>query len=764
MPAPFAHPGLSIGNRHRPSSIFAVAALLAWLFMFGTPAPPTSAQTTPDPQLIVFLHGGDMEVRTASTVAPQVRLLDGEGGVLANVTAQRKSGEGWVATMTASNALPGEPAVMVRPGHRVEATVDGRTVLVDVPEMTAEADTENDTVSGAAPATQGVILLLGWQTELFGEGPGIDPQVGLVDSNGRYRFELAGTFDLRPGTFGNVAMANADGHYLVTPFAPPLVMIDHQQPAATVRAGGGLDVQLITLGPSGAERSRSRQVVEYGSGLYGVFLSRGGSTQDPFVPRAGETLQLELGGQVAVSEPIPWVAATVDPGASIVRGLTPPGARTVVLAALADDNRRARATVVGAEDGTFEVDYSELGRELDNEATVQSWPGGAVLHTIRGRAPNIQVELWGNRLLGATTGWGELRIEHLPADGRPSSTGIVDADPGGSFTAELYYRGDQATFGAGDLLRFVPEYGETLELTVPVLTAAPDTDRLRLSGEAPPNADLIALVYGREPDIFGREQFDDRYVEVRGTADEDGKYTLTCNEADEDCRMRFGWVATRQGVGLYLMEWLDAPTNILAVSLGNAIGRLTAGEAVELALFDPDGSERAVLESVGRPGPGGQLPGWEIPLVDLWPDGIPVGAMLRVRTGDTVRQDVVPELTWTANTRANTVSGTGPPLQPMLVLAIAPPGDNRGARAVNAAIGANGRWSVRLPFDFQSGDDLYIYVLGEGGNILQWYEGAVLGNDPSPTPPPTATPLPDATPTPTATPPGRVLWLPWGEG
>jgi hypothetical protein len=212
------------------------------------------------------------------------------------------------------------------------------------------------------------------------------------------------------------------------------------------------------------------------------------------------------------------------------------------------------------------------------------------------------------------------------------------------------------------------------------------------------------------------------------------------------------------------MEWLDAPTNILAVSLGNAIGRLTAGEAVELALFDPDGSERAVLESVGRPGPGGQLPGWEIPLVDLWPDGIPVGAMLRVRTGDTVRQDVVPELTWTANTRANTVSGTGPPLQPMLVLAIAPPGDNRGARAVNAAIGANGRWSVRLPFDFQSGDDLYIYVLGEGGNILQWYEGAVLGNDPSPTPPPTATLVPDATPTPTATPPGRVLWLPWGEG
>jgi hypothetical protein len=743
----------------RPSPARRLAALglvtlpLAGLLGGPLTARPAAAAPAADPVLEIPLFTGFIGVRTAAMDAPTVEVTGADGQPRIEVTAlgARPADGHWIVELRE----PGDPAaVLLVPGDRVAVTAGAQTTTVTVPAMSATAAADSDVLSGVVPPTSAVYVQLHRDATWF-DGPDPEGQIVPVGAGGGFRLELAGRFDLAPGTYGEVGMLDAAGNAYFLPFAVPAVTLYAPLYYAAVRAEPpARGVVLSFEDGAGNVRFRSVPGTAVGGGLFLCLLSRDNRPEDPlFVPEPGDILVLSVDGRERVREPVPWLTATVDPAERAVAGLAPAGARlavTLVASDAADAPSAAGVTRAGA-DGGYRLTLPELSAPGEEaRATVVGYAGGGAAFGAVGRVPRQRVALFGHRLTGRLAGWGHLEVEHQPADGGPPASAGLRTDATGTFSLELYHRGEPVTIRPGDRLRLRPELGEPVTLTVPALTAESDPAARTVSGTAPASSTLRVATYAAAPDYFGNQQYAQPSTTLYGRADAAGRYTVRC--AEPDCGTRYGIATVRLGTADFALEWVDVPLVGVGVSRGVAMVKGTAGSAVTLTPLDAAGQPLPPRTGLVRPALSGGLPEWRLSLDALYPAPLPTGTRLRLAVADRPVEVQVPALDWQVSPASDEVSGLGPPLHAYLAIAVAREEREPPAGAATGATDLAGRFSAAFEaFDVRPGDDAELYLL-RPDHYLWWTATGV--RDPEPE----ATATPTATPTATHRPP--ALYLP----
>lgn len=757
-------------TRHQLLARAAVLVLAAGL-LGPSPSPwmprEAAAQASNRTRLEIGLHTGVLGVRTIYPERPRVRVLDARGVELLDIEATGARPEDGRWSVELDLGAAGQPPLLLRPGHRVEVTVGGRVTAAEVPALRATAAEESQKVTGRAPAgVPAVALLLHRDESLYPDLEEPELAVAPVAPDGTFAFQVDERFPLRPGTWGEVAYESEDGHLFHVPFAPPWAQVAPEQYLVVIRADGGLDPAFALRDEGGFESHRSYRTIELGGGLYYTQLSNDGTAAGIFIPEPGDRVALDLGDGREVGEPVPDVRASVLRSPAELRGHAPPGSRLRLRLRPGGDGQERAGSAVADAEGRFAIALEGIALGRDAEATVGAWPGGAFDWVTVARVPFVEAPLQGHIVRARLEGRGRVRVEHRPADGPVTAT-IVETAPDGSLQATLQSAGVQARIAPGDELAFLPERGESVLRQVPEVSVFVDAAERRLSGQAPPGAELEARFFLEEASIFGRELYERPSRVLRGEADEAGRFALRCEQAD--CRAGYGTLTAYLGEDRYLSYWVERPVFGLAVSYAEVLGKATAGTEMTFTPHRPDGEALSPRVGVARPELlTGALPGWFLDLGADFPEGLPEGARIEVSEGGEPREDiVVPPFDWKADVRRNRLAGAGPPLRTIFAVGLAPPGETGRALSgvAQGVIGADGRYDIAFAgFDLRPGDDLEIYVLLDEDRYLRWNEAGVEGVEPTPRPSATPRPLPrpSATPRdePTAAPLSRRVYLP----
>lgn len=730
---------------------FLLAALLAAVLATG--APITRAAPTADPFLDIPVYSGFVGVRTAATTPPRVKVTAADGTLRADVTASGAApADGhWYIEL----GVPGDftRAVLLQPGDVVAVTAGGNTTSVTVPMMRAEVDPIAETVTGTVPPTAGVYLQLHrdplWYSETDPAG-----QIGAVGAGGNFRFDLSGKFDLRAGTYGEFAWQDAASNIFISSFAVPAVTLNAGAYYAQLRANpSARNVVLSFEDAGGSTKFRATPAIPAGGALFiATLFPEGRPEYGIFTPEPGDIMVLTIDGQEALREPVPWLTATVDPAERAVAGLAPAGSRVAVTLFSSDQDGAPSASGVAlaGADGTWQVTLPQLNLVAETAtAAVVGYPGGGAAFAVGGKVPLQQVHLYGHKLGGTLPGWGKVVVEHRPADDRPVASADTRTDAVGTFTAELFFRGEPVTIMPGDRLVIRPEQGRGADLTVPRVTAEVDLAAKSVSGVAPPDAAVKVYSYAAEPNYFGNLQYEQDYTTLYARADSAGRYSVRCVAAD--CGTRYGVTGVRVGSADFALEWLDTPFLGVAVTLADAVAKATAGSLVTVTPYDAAGNPLAARQGLVRPDLAGGHPEWSAELGDVFSEPMKVGDRVRIAIGAQAAEVVVPALDWAVSPARDELRGQGPPVHAFVAIAV----DRSGLRepAVGAASGVTdlaGRFQAPFSgFDVQPGDDADFYLL-RTGHFLWWTAKGV--RDPEP----------EASAT-----PERVTWrvfLPWGVG
>ena len=741
-----------------------VASVACGGIAVGSSRPAPVAAQAPDPRIEVWLYASYVGIQTASTGRPTVRLFDADGNRRAEVTATgQPAGGRWQVPLSPNAGLIEQ--TLVKPGDRIQVALDGRVTTVIAPDMRAEADVEVDTLSGTAPpGTVGVYALV-HRDETWFDPPHNADAIGPATPrpDGRFDIDLAAAFDIAPGTWGEAVAVGADGHFTIAPFAPPSIIIATTEPIAILRAGPATRPILTTQSAIGTELFRSAPAYALGGSLFAVLLVQDGIPENGiYVPGPDETVVMLSGGRPVLEAPLPRVLATIDPVAAAVAGYAPAGARTVVEL---DPTGRSGATrtmvLTPGADGRFSAAFPGQAIADGATATVQTYGGRGVASETKAAVPRQTVLLYGYALTGTIPGWDDATVEQRGPDGTLKARAETTADATGAFEARLVTpAGDHAAIRPGDRLVVSPALGGGVDIAIPPLTVEVDSDRRAMNGSAPANVEVTAAVYSQDPDFFGQYPYDRPYIKLAGRSDAGGRYTIQCVGAE--CAMRYGLVTTRVGSTDFVLQWLDTPFVGVGVTVSGALGRATAGLPITVTPFLPDGRPGTPILDIVRPGLGGGLPGLEIPLGERFPDGLHAGDRVRIEIGGSAYDVVAPAFDWHVRPATDTVSGTGPALRTLLLIAVA-----RGDTAnrpdygtATTAIGANRQWQARFAgFDLRNGDDLEIYLLNDN-HFLWWTDVGLAGADPDPTATPTLPP--SATPTPYWPIRRPTVFLPYG--
>ncbi len=741
--------------------IIGLAVLIGMLAALGLPS--TAGGQAADPRIDVWLYASVVGIQTASTARPTVRLFDAAGNRRAEVTASgQPAGGRWQVSLTPPGADLGQ-AVLIQPGDRIEVTLGGQVTRVVVPEMTVRPDDAADRVSGTAPPGTRALYAQLHRDESWFDPPYAIEAIGpvLPGAGGRFDIPLGGKFDLAPGTWGELVAVGADGQLTVFQFAPPALTIHTTEPYAILRATPPERPVLALQSEIGTELFRSAPAFALGGALFAVLMVQDGIPANGiYQPGPDETAVMWVDGQAVLEAPLPRALVTIDDGARTVHGYAPAGARTLIaLSPAGSGGPSVNALVAPDADGRFSVAFAGQAVERDAMATVLTYPGQGVARVTTGVVPAQNILLHGYTVSGTLPGWGEVRIEQRAPDGSLRARGSVRADAGGAFDAELITpEGRRTILAPGDRLVFTPELGTVVDLTIPLLTATVDAGKRALQGQAPPGAEITALVYSGDPDYFGLTSYEREYQTIGGRSDPGGAFDLRCAPPAPSCAMRYGYVTARSGSANVILAWLDTPLLGLGVTVGGAIGWATAGLSVQVAAQPAGGAPAAPMTDTARPGEGGRLPGFDTPLDGVFPDGMKPGDRARITIGASGPDVTIPAFDWQANPARDSVAGSGPAGRAVVLVAYAR-GDTTTrplAASATVVIGAGGRWQARFDgFDLHGGDDLALYLLGDN-HFLWWVETAIQATEPEPTPtrppPPTSPPTATRTARPTATP------------
>jgi hypothetical protein len=727
--------------------------------------PPVAAQTA-GPVLDLSLYNYVLGIQTGSANPPSVRVVGSDGKLRSETRAEGRPTNGrWRVE------LPGlsdpQTRILLRPGDRIEVGLDGRSTVLTLPELAAEADVSGDVVNGrAGPGIRSARIALHRDANWFAPPNELGTHPVAMAEDGRFRLDLAGQVDLAPGYYGELIGRTAAGHSVSFGFAPPAITFSGTGPAAYVRANADTRPVLTLRNRIDTELFRSGLGIPIGSALFRVDLYQNGNPDfGAYRPSDGEQVGVELDGLLRLDERLPRALGSIDRASSTVWGLTEPGA--ALLLALSGDGSPARRLVADAE-GHFAVDFAGANLAADTTADFVAWPGGSVARLGRATPPLQQVILYDNEVRGRLPGWGDFRAELWRAgrlrEWRESRT-TVD----GGFAIEFRdAAGQESSIQPDDRILIEPELGRRLELEVPLVTAEVDAAAQRLYGIAPAGSSFPSRVYYNPVSILDPDPFDRETYQVLTTqTDAEGRYQIECD--GPPCEMRYGYLGVPVADAQYFLLWLRRPVIGIGVTDRVVGGRGTAGLPVSGRVQGEAGGPQFAFEQRFRP-LAFQMPAWELDLSPQFPSGIPSGLRMQIDVNEQRFDLEVPRFEMLADAPRNAVSGVGPPGLQVSVVAYARGDDaaRRGARSGNMSIPASGRWTVQFNnFDLKTGDDIEAFVVDDD-RYYRWTEDAIAGPAlptaapsrtprPLPTDPPTDPPTSEPSPTPRPMPTDEIV-------
>lgn len=461
-------------------------------------------------QVVATLYGAQVSGTAPQRVAVTANLYAPDGTLLASGSGNAGSGGTFQFNLTEPG---GTTAVRMAPGQRLEVTIAERpTIVLRLPEITAQADAERDRVRGNAPANAPV-----WVTLAGSGGATAATAETVADANGRYEVSFAGQADIVPGSTGSVAVGLPGGHAVMMSWALPRVAVTLGNATVSGIGPAGRTVT-VALRRGGTLVASGRTDVGAGgfggSSNWSVSLAAPGSPTTLVAVEAGDQLDVEV-ADWSLSLVVPNVTVEVDPEADTVSGVAPAGRSVRVT--VARGNASETLTVQADPSGHYEANFA--GRwdiATGDTATSQVTLDGGHTVSAEGGALDVTVFLRTGVVSGRATRNATVRATLRSAAGSQRASGQTQAGGNGRFELQLAdSAGQPVAPNAGDVLRL--EFGSTaVEMTIPLLTVSYDLDSDTIRGQATPGGRIVVRASG----VMGPSQT----FEV--TPGPDGRYQL----------------------------------------------------------------------------------------------------------------------------------------------------------------------------------------------------------------------------------------------
>jgi hypothetical protein len=473
---------LAIGRSWSRAAFPAVVCALSTVLLLG-PVGSVAAAATPSAVTAATVVIGRSTVTGQATAGATLTgdLIGANGRIRATAPEGVASAAG--AFTLEFVDLDGLPVPLVS-GDRLRLRENGTSTLdAKVPELSVDGNVDSDIVSGTAPAGLEVVV------EAYNLLP-LQPvsMTVLADAAGRFVAAFAGQFDLTDNSTVRVTVQQA---VLTTRLERSLgEQVQVRLYGATVLGLGPTGATVRgTLRGSGAAHKGAGEAAAGFLGFFTIDLLN--PVGEPVMVEPGDTLALDFVGLKQLEWRIPELTATPDGTTDIVAGLAPAGSTVAVsaagttLSAIAGSDGRYAASFAGSVDlepGSSGQSVTTVGSNL---TVARSWG-----------ITRLSLLLGSDTVTGVASAGPPLRLTLVAADGAQLASTTVQPTAGGLFGGGATFSarfvdgaGSGVVVASGQTLRF-SRPGEDFAILVPPLSAAVDLPADKVTGTAPPGAQV----------------------------------------------------------------------------------------------------------------------------------------------------------------------------------------------------------------------------------------------------------------------------------
>ncbi|PKO23668.1 MAG: hypothetical protein CVU38_02735 [Chloroflexi bacterium HGW-Chloroflexi-1] len=625
---------------------------------------------------------------TAPRPEPVVIIMSCQETVVANATAipiPDAAGRYFYAAYPARTCYQDSPCgcryPLVRTGNVLQAIQAGQAVSLTIPPLTALAEQATTTVYGQTPPTARLDIY----AYRFDDPAVTFQQTVTTTAAGDYQADFSGLTGFAPRDYGYVFYADAAGNHVYTRYNVPWLRTGigyngYDQVHGVVAPWALITVTLHAT--TGGDQT-----------FWGFSDSQGAFDMYVSGPHIGDTLVVTAAGQV-VSMTVPPLTVHVDQKSDVVEGHTLPNAPVRVdlyngpfparyenpdwLTDVPDFSISITSTSAGDYTAAF-AGLADI--TAGNYGVVYVTDAAGYQAYQRFVLPFLQARLGPYQLRGQVSTGGPLTVTVQGPSGIirdvrktwSNSDGFFE-DSGGESRSRLL---------AGDRITISPSDGPAISLTLPMLTAAADWVRGRVSGQAPPNSPLrvglnaIGHNYpsprptqpptaAPHPAGGGGYPYPSYPYNVQVTSAADGSYmadfsTLVemwpgdegavfyINPDDHEVYLEFKTPAVNARIGSnYVTGVLPAGAESGTVTLRDATGQIKATASTQPQYTYPRSFQAWLYQGGG-------------------PAIIEAGDSVEVFARGTRIVVAVPELTLQSDRSTDSISGRAPPDSPLIV-------------------------------------------------------------------------------------------------
>ena len=446
---------------------------------------------------------------------------------------------------------------------------------------------------------------------------------------------------------------------------------------------------------------------------------------DPLPVLPGDKLRVYISGTLSAQQVVPLLQIAADADADRVTGSAP--SRTSFSVTLTTGGFGAQPFVQSVTTDTsakFTLDLAGKYNVQPNTNLRLDWMDEPWRFRVeRAAVLGLSVRLYGSELSGTAPSGSTVQASLVAPGGRTAkATGRAGTFGRGQFALSLAdVDGDPVTVTPGDILRLEYIGHGSQDLTIPDLTAVPDSTTDHLTGKAPAGARLTVSTAG-----FGTAPVT-ATVGAAGSYDVSfqGRANLVPGTSGDAVAQVAGFAP-----GLDLTLGRSWGVTQLVVQLGEAdvTGVASSGAPIQLSLADARGRELAAATALANPAGGGAFgpaPGGFTAALAAR-DGSPVavlsGETLRYRRAGETIDLAIPVLTGSVDAATDQVSGQAPAGEPVLVSAQ----QFFATRTRLVTATAEGRYEASFAgqVNLVAGTAVTVQITRPGGHLVRMTTGA----------------------------------------